>query len=97
MRVLMKVSTPVESGNEGVKTGALPKLMMTFMETNKPESAVFGFDHGRRTAYFVLDLKDNASMVSLCEPFLMGFNATVDVIPVMNAADLKAGLDKLPK
>ena len=97
MHVMMKVTIPVESGNKGIKDGTLPKAMMTFLETQKPESAYFCHDHGLRTAFFVVDVKDSSQMPALAEPFYMAFNATVDLRPVMNAAELKAGLEKLPK
>ena len=97
MRVMMKVSIPVESGNKGIKDGSLPKAMMTFLEVHKPESAYFTHDHGQRTAFFVLEAKDSTLMPTLAEPFYTAFNATVDMRPVMNAAELKAGLEKLPK
>lgn len=97
MRVMMKVSVPVEQGNESLKSGLLPKTMLSFVEIHKPEAAFWGLDDGRRTAFFVLDLKDNSNLPMLCEPFFSNTHAKIDIIPVMSAADLKAGLEKLPK
>ena len=37
MRMMMKVSIPVEAGNRGVTEGILPKTVMGFVEQMKPE------------------------------------------------------------
>ena len=39
MRMMMKVSFPVEAGNEGVADGSLPETVMKFVELMKPEAS----------------------------------------------------------
>ncbi|HUN54879.1 MAG TPA: hypothetical protein VMU29_06970 [Smithella sp.] len=97
MRVMMKVSIPVEAGNKALKEGSLSKTMMEFVEKMKPEASYFLPKNGRRTAIFVFDLKDPSSIPIAVEPFFMGLNALVEMTPVMNAADMKAGVEKAMK
>jgi hypothetical protein len=95
MRMMMKVSIPVAAGNRALKDGSLPKTMMGFMEQHKPEAAYFITEDGRRTAIFVLDLKDASWMPAVGEPFFTAMDADITWCPAMNAADLKAGLERL--
>lgn len=97
MRMMLKVSIPVEAGNKGITDGTLPKTMMGFMESAKPEAAYFVADGGKRTAYFFVEMADASALPSMAEPFFMGVNAAVECTPAMNAADLKAGLEKALK
>ena len=95
MRTMMKVSIPVEAGNRAIKDGTLPKTMMAFMEQHKPEAAYFIAEDGRRTAIFVFDLKDPTWIPAVAEPFFINLEAAITCSPAMNAADLKAGLERL--
>lgn len=95
MRTMMRVIIPVEPGNAAIKSGRLPQVLTETMGRMKPEAAYFTADKGTRTAYFVLDVKDQSEMPSLAEPFFMEFNASVEFMPVMNADDLKKGLSQV--
>jgi len=50
-----------------------------------------------RTAYFFFDMKDSSQMPAIGEPFYQELNATVEMIPCMNADDLRKGLGDLEK
>jgi hypothetical protein len=95
MRMMLKVSMPVEAGNAAVKNGSLKKIIGETIERLKPEAAYFLADNGMRTAIMVFDLSDQSEIPSIAEPFFVGFNAGVSIVPVMNAADLEKGLQKL--
>ena len=97
MRMMMKVSIPVESGNKGVKEGMLPKTVMGFVDTMKPETAFFTAENGKRTAFFVFDLSDPTMIPTIAEPFFMNLNASIELAPVMNLAEMKAGVEKAMK
>ena len=97
MRMMMKVSIPVEAGNKGVKEGILPRTVMGFVETMKPEACYFTAEGGKRTAFFFFDLKDPTMIPTVAEPFFMNLNASVEISPVMNLEDMKAGVEKAMK
>jgi len=97
MRMMMKVSIPVEAGNKGVKEGMLPKTVMAFVEKMKPETCFFTAEGGKRTAFFVFDLTDPTMIPSVAEPFFMNLNASIELAPVMNLAEMKAGVEKAVK
>jgi hypothetical protein len=97
MRVMMKVSIPVEAGNRGVKEGLLPKTVMGFVEQMKPEACYFTAEGGKRTGFFIFDLTDPTMFPTAAEPFFMNLNAGIDVSPVMNLDDMKVGVEKAMK
>ena len=97
MRTMLTVSIPVDTGNKAIKDGSLPKIMEGFMQRFKPESAYFFAADGLRTAQFVFDLSDATDIPSVAEPFFMGLDAEISATPVMNADDLRKGLEKLIK
>jgi hypothetical protein len=93
--MMLKVSMPVEEGNAAVKNGQLKQVIGEAIERLKPEAAYFLADGGVRTALMVFDLADQSDIPSIAEPFFFAFNAAVAITPVMNAADLEKGLQKL--
>jgi hypothetical protein len=95
MRVMAKITIPVESGSRAVKEGSIAELIQTAAERWKPEAMYFGTFEGRRTAFVVFDMPDSSDMVPFAEPFFMGVDADVEVVLVMNADDLQNGLGKL--
>ena len=97
MRVRLKLQMPVEAGNKAIKDGQLQKLMESMIATLKPEAAYFFVEDGKRTAELFLDLKDVSQIPAVVEPFFMGVNASIDMTPVMNADDLRSGLQQASK
>lgn len=94
MRTMLKVSMPVETSNQAIKDGTLPKTLEQATELMKPEASYFYTEHGKRTAHFFFDLKDVSDIPVIAELFFMNLNAEVDFVPVMNADELQAGLGK---
>lgn len=97
MRMMLRITMPVETSNRAVKDGSLPKVIGSVLEKLKPEAAYFFPDNGKRSGLFVFDLKDVSEIPMLVEPFFLSLDATVDLTPVMNADDLKSGLGKAQK
>lgn len=97
MRMMMKVSVPVEQGNRALREGQMQKTILNFVETVRTEAAYFTTEAGKRTALFYFDMADTKMIPTLAEPFFVNLNAEVTLSPVMDINDLKAGLDKLPK
>ena len=90
MRVLVKVSMPVEEGNAMAKDGF--KAIQSILAQQKPEAAYFITEDGKRTALLILDLQDPSQMPAIAEPWFLACNASVQFHPAMTAADLaKAG------
>ena len=92
MRIFMSVQVPNASGNEAIKSGALPRVIGKFIETFRPEAAYFITFNGDRCAHFYFDLKDVTQMPAVAEPFFIELGAKVTYCPAMNADDMKKGV-----
>jgi hypothetical protein len=95
--MMLKYSVDTEAGNKAIKSGQMEKEMMKVMETLKPEAAYFTPYEGLRTGFIFFDLKEVSDIPSIVEPLFMEFDAEVEFHPVMNAQDLKTGLEKVIK
>ncbi|HEY7443703.1 MAG TPA: hypothetical protein VH701_14855 [Vicinamibacterales bacterium] len=97
MRTLIKVTVPVEAGNRAIRDGSLPKVISDSLERLRPEAAYFLPDRGIRTMMLVIDVKDPSDIPVIAEPFFTQLDAAVEFTPVMNADDVKKGLEKIVK
>ena len=93
MRMLLRVSIPVESGNAAAKDGSLGSTIEGILADLKPEAAYFfADDSGNRSGSIVFDMKDTSQIPAVAEPWFLAFNAKVSLRPVMTPQDLaKAG------
>jgi len=93
MRMLLRVSIPVETGNAAAKAGTLGSTVEEIVAGLKPEAAYwFADDDGQRTGSIVFDMKDSSQIPAVAEPWFLAFNAKVSLRPIMNPQDLaKAG------
>src|SRR5437867_1291320 len=97
MRILMKVSIPVETGNDLVRKGTLGSIIQRILGDLKPEAAYFLEMDGQRTGIVIVDLKSESSIPALAEPFFLALNARVEFHPVMLPADLAAAAPALER
>jgi hypothetical protein len=95
MRMMLKVSLPVESGNRAIKDGSIERVIQTTMDRLRPEAAYFYPENGKRSFLMVFDLKNTADIPTIVEPFFLELGADASMIPVMNAEDLKKGLSSM--
>ena len=94
MRVLLKVSIPVEDGNCAAIDGKLGETIQAILAEQQPESVYFGEEQGERTGYIFINLTESSEIPKLAEPWFLAFNAAVEIHPVMIPEDLaKAGPD----
>ena len=100
MRVMMKVTIPVESGNAAAKAGTLGSTIQKILADLKPEAAYFAEDNGQRTGYIFFDLADQTHLPAVAEPWFLAFNASLTVRPAMTPEDLgkaMAGVERAVK
>ena len=92
VRMLMRVSIPVEAGNAAAAAGTLGTTVERILADLKPEAAYFfADDQGRRSGAMVFDMKDTSEIPALAEPWFLAFSAQVTFRPVMSPADLAKG------
>ena len=91
MRMLLRVSIPVEAGNAAAKAGTLGSTVEKIVADLKAEAAYFfNDDNGNRSGSIVFDMKDSSQLPAVAEPWYLAFNAKVSFRPVMNPQDLAA-------
>jgi hypothetical protein len=95
VRVMARISMPVEAGNQAINDGTLGAVMQRAAERWKPEAMYFTTFDGQRTAFMVFDLPDASAMPPFAEPFFRELNASVQLAPAMNGDDLQKGLSQL--
>jgi hypothetical protein len=89
MRMLLRVSIPVEAGNAAAKAGNLGSTVERILADLKPEAAYFFTDDdGQRSGSIVFDMKDSSQIPAIAEPWFLAFNAKISLRPIMNPQDL---------
>jgi hypothetical protein len=98
MRMLLRVSIPVEAGNAAAKAGTLGPTVEKILADLKPEAAYFfPDDSGQRSGSIVFDMKDSSQIPAIAEPWFLAFNAKISLRPVMNPQDLAAAVPSINK
>jgi len=92
MRMMLKIIIPTESGNRAIRDGTLAKLLEGTMSRLEAEAAYFVAEGGLRSAMIFFDMRDSADIPRIVEPLFMRIDAEVELLPVMNADDLRKGL-----
>jgi len=90
MRMLLKVTIPVEAGNAAIKNGTLGPTIQKILGQLKPEAAYFMESEGQRTGIIVVDIKNASDIPGIAEPFFLSFGGRIELHPCMTPADLAA-------
>jgi hypothetical protein len=98
MRMLLRVSIPVEEGNAAMKGGTFGPTIQRILADLKPEAAYFlADDNGNRSGSIVFDMQDTSQIPAVAEPWFFAFNAKVSIRPVMTPQDLGAAMPSITK
>jgi len=90
--MMLKIIIPTEAGSRTIKDGTLPKILEGAMSRLKAEATYFVAENGLRTAMIFFDMRDSADIPQIVEPLFMGIDAELELLPIMNADDLRKGL-----
>jgi hypothetical protein len=89
MRMMMKVSIPVETGNAAIRTNSLGATIQKILADLKPEAAYFAEDNGERTGFIFFNMEKASDLPAIAEPWFLAFNARLTVRPAMTPQDLE--------
>ena len=63
----------------------------------KPEAVYFTDNNGQRSAFIFLEMQDASQIPAIAEPWLLAFNASIEIHPVMVPDDLARASDAIEK
>jgi hypothetical protein len=92
--MVLRFTLSVEKGNQAFKDCSLGKALESLMNKFKPEAAYFTPMDGKRAGMMFFDIAEPSHIVEAVEPLFANLNASVDIVPVMNADDLRKGFGK---
>ena len=92
MRMLLQAQLPTTA--DQTPPAARLDAFLAMLEALKPEAVYFYPENGVRTTLIIFDMKSPSDLPSIGEP-LFKQGAKVELTPVMNLDDLKAGIQRL--
>lgn len=98
MKMLLTVEIPHEPFNSLVRSGEAGGILGRIIESISPEAAYFTEDNGKRSAIFVVDVRNPSDIPAIAEPFFLSFQADCRFRILMSPEALEsAGLEELGK
>jgi hypothetical protein len=94
MRMMLKITVPVEKGNAGVQDGTVQRVIQETTEKLKPEAVYFVIQDGQRASFIFFDMAESPDVVSICEPIWMALDCDLELAPAMNLEDLQTGMQR---
>lgn len=92
MRVMLKVTIPVEAGNAVTKAGTMSETIRSLVADMKPEAVYLTLENGQRALYIFLEVQEGSDLPRLGEPWFLALNASLEWRPVALPEELaKAG------
>ncbi len=95
MRYVMKISIPVEAGNQVASQNKIGMLIKSILDDLQPEAAYFLAENGCRTAHVYFHMEEASQIPSIVEPWFLAFNAAIEIQPVMVLEDLAQASDDI--
>ena len=92
MRLMMRFTIPVETGNRTAKDGSLGRAIEALVEQTDAEAAYFTLQDGRRAGFIFFEVEDQARLSRINEPFFAAVDAEIDIVPALTLEDLRKGL-----
>jgi hypothetical protein len=94
--MMVKFTLPTtEEVNAKIRDGSIGQTMESMLGNLQPEAAYFCPRDGKRGGYLVFNMDGESELVTKLEPLWLELKATVEIVPVMNADDLRAGIQSL--
>ena len=98
VKVLFKISFPVERFNELARQGTAGQKLAAILEATKPESIYFTGNQSGRGAVAVYDLADGSQVPAMGEPWFLTFDAHIEYSVAISGQEMqKANLDDVIK
>ena len=95
MRLMLKVSLPIEPRNSMMKAGTFRPIMGRILAAIKAKAAYLTTVDGQRAGIIVVNVDDDDKVPSIAEPLFQAFKASVDISVAMTAEDLQAADDDI--
>ena len=92
MRVMIKITIPVEKGNEVTRAGKMGETINALLAELDTEAVYLTLDQGQRAVYIFMNVQEAWELPVINEPWFLALNASIDIQPVVAPEELvKAG------
>ena len=92
MRVMIKITIPVEKGNTVTKAGKMSETIRSLLTELNTEAVYLTLESGQRAVYLFMKVQDSWELPVINEPWFLALNASIEIQPVLVPEDLvKAG------